>query len=66
MVRFNVEGMTCGHCVQAVTKAIKALDPQADVQVDLAGKTVAAITGVAASVVSRAIEEAGYTVRSAA
>jgi len=33
---FNVQGMTCGHCVKAVTNAIKTDDPSADVQIDLA------------------------------
>jgi len=32
---FNVQGMTCGHCVRAVTNAIKGEDPAAEVQVDL-------------------------------
>jgi copper chaperone len=66
MVRLNVEGMSCGHCVQAVTRAIKAVDSRAEVQIDLAGKTVEAETSAAASVVSKAIEDAGYTVNSAA
>lgn len=35
MQRFNVQGMTCGHCVKAVTTAIKDRDPSALVQVDL-------------------------------
>ena len=34
--RFQVSGMTCGHCVRAVTQAIEALDPAARVNVDLA------------------------------
>ncbi|MCQ4187772.1 heavy-metal-associated domain-containing protein, partial [Klebsiella pneumoniae] len=37
---FNVSGMTCSHCERAVTQAIQALDPQAQVQVDLAAGTV--------------------------
>ena len=36
MIELRVEGMTCGHCVSAVTRAVKALDPEAHVQVDLA------------------------------
>lgn len=30
---FTVEGMTCGHCEKAVTKALLALDAQAKVTV---------------------------------
>ena len=36
---FSVEGMTCGHCVKAVTQAIKSQDPAAEVTVDLAAKS---------------------------
>jgi copper chaperone len=35
MQRFNVQGMTCGHCVKAVTSVIRDRDPHALVQVDL-------------------------------
>jgi copper chaperone len=31
---FTVEGMTCGHCKKAVTKAILSLDAQAKVVID--------------------------------
>ena len=31
MQQFKVSGMSCGHCVRAVTQAIKALDPAAQV-----------------------------------
>ena len=37
---FDVQGMSCNHCAKAVTKAVQQLDPQAQVQVDLAGKKV--------------------------
>lgn len=32
---FKVQGMTCGHCVRAITHAVQAKDSAADVQVDL-------------------------------
>ena len=32
---FTVSGMNCGHCEAAVTRAIKQLDPAAQVQIDL-------------------------------
>ena len=40
MIELSVNDMTCGHCVNAVTKALTALDPQASVDVDLAAKRV--------------------------
>lgn len=62
MITLHVEGMSCGHCVRAVTQAIQALDPAAKVQVDLAAKTVAAETSLARDVVAAAITEEGYKV----
>ncbi|WP_317202859.1 heavy-metal-associated domain-containing protein [Janthinobacterium sp.] len=62
MYELQVEKMSCGHCVGAVTKAVQALDPQARVEVDLAGKTVKVETGVELARVRGAIEEAGYPV----
>lgn len=35
MQSFNVTGMTCGHCVRAVTNAVHSVDPGAAVEVDL-------------------------------
>jgi len=39
-MKLVVQGMTCGHCVKAVTAAIAAFDPDARVQVDLAAGRV--------------------------
>ena len=62
MLKFEVDGMTCGHCAQAVTRAVKALDPSAEVKVDLAAKQVLADTRAEAPAVAAAIEAAGYKV----
>ena len=35
-VDISIEGMTCDHCVQAVSKALKAISGVRDVQVSLA------------------------------
>lgn len=61
MLRYQVDGMTCGHCVQAVTKAVKAADPAAEVSVDLPTKKVEVTTSADRSHVAAAIREAGYT-----
>ena len=63
MLKFEVEGMTCGHCAQAVTKAVKALDPGAEVTVDLSAKQVLAQTQADAKAVAAAIVDAGYDVK---
>ena len=36
MIELNVRGMTCGHCADAVSRAIRAVDPQARVRIDVA------------------------------
>ena len=62
MIAFEVNDMTCGHCVGIITKAVKAVDAGADVHIDLATRRVA-IDSTAADATSLrdAIEEAGYT-----
>ncbi|NIE78588.1 heavy-metal-associated domain-containing protein [Pantoea sp. Ap-967] len=57
---FNVQGMTCGHCVKAVTRAVQAQDAQAQVEVDLAGQQVRVHSGLPAEQVLAAIREEGY------
>ena len=66
MLTLHVEGMSCGHCVRAVTEAIRALDPRAEVAIDLATGTVRAETGAEARAVAAAVEEEGYKVTGAA
>lgn len=60
MTNFIVNNMTCGHCVATVTKAIKQLDPDAEVNVDLASKQVTVESGHSDNEISRILEEAGY------
>ena len=60
MLRLKVEGMSCGHCVGAVTHAVQSVDRDAEVRVDLAAGTVEARTRAEAAAVATAIQEAGY------
>ncbi|SFB50824.1 copper chaperone [Pseudomonas sp. NFIX10] len=60
MQTFNVQGMSCGHCVKAITQAVQARDPAADVQVDLGAKTVRVQSSLATDAVLAAIKEEGY------
>lgn len=57
---FTVQGMTCGHCAKAVTHAVQALDAQAQVTVDLAGKQVSVGSGLGVEQILQAIREEGY------
>jgi copper ion binding protein len=59
---YTVSGMTCAHCVQAVTQEISALDGVSGVQVDLGSGavTVNSEAPLAADDVRAAVDEAGY------
>jgi copper chaperone len=60
MFRFQVNDMTCGHCVRSITEAVEVLDHEAKVDIDLASRLVTVQSRAAAGDVSRAIQEAGY------
>lgn len=63
MLRLKVDGMSCGHCVGAVTRAVQTVDPEAEVKVDLAAGTVDARTAADPTAISGAITAAGYAAR---
>lgn len=60
--QFTVEGMTCGHCEAAVTRAIKQLDAAAQVSIDRAQKSVRVESGQPREALATAIREEGYEV----
>lgn len=62
---YYVTGMTCGHCVRAVTEELSTLAGVSNVDVDLreGDKTLVTVTSAAPisdDVVAAAIDEAGY------
>ena len=62
MISFEVKDMTCGHCVSTITKALKAADKGAKVEIDLATHRVQVQPAAAdAEELAEAITEAGYT-----
>lgn len=63
MIQFNVEGMTCQHCVGAVTRAIQEHDAAAKVEIDLATGRVSVESNQSVDVLKAAIDEAGYTIK---
>ena len=65
MQTFKVDGMTCGGCVGAVTRAIQAVDKDAKVEVDLAGKTVKVDSKVSPLQIIDVITNAGFEARTA-
>jgi copper chaperone len=64
-IELHVEGMSCQHCVAAVTNAIREHDANAQVQVVLATGRVIVESAQPVDVLKAAIDEAGYTVASA-
>ena len=59
---FQVSGMTCAHCVSAVTQEVSGVPGVSDVQVDLAsgGVTVTGDGPIDERAVAAAVGEAGY------
>ena len=60
---FTVSGMNCGHCEAAVTRAIKQLDPAAQVQIDLPSGRVKVQSEQPRQALAAAIAEEGYEVK---
>lgn len=63
---YTVQGMTCGHCVAAVTEEVGQVEGVTAVDVDLASGavTVTSTVPLDAQAIADAVDEAGYTVAS--
>ena len=65
-IELTVEGMTCGHCVMRVTKALEGIDGVKSAKVDLE-KSEAEVTfkgdKLDSGTLIKAVEEAGYKAR---
>jgi copper chaperone len=62
---FNVENMSCSHCVNAITKAVEALDGVIGVKISLEKKTVDVeydISKLSCNTLKSAIEDCGYNI----
>lgn len=64
MKSIKIKGMSCQHCVMAVTKALSSLDGIKNVKVDLKSgvATYEETKTVAPEVISAAVKKAGYDV----
>ena len=58
--------MSCNHCVGAITRAVLAVDPSAQVAADVPTQSVKVESGADRQALQQAIEEAGYPVKSVA
>jgi len=64
MTTIRIKGMTCGHCVMAVKKALMKVEGLTDVQVNLerGEASFEEEKPVAANLIREAVEKAGYDV----
>ncbi len=60
MTELRVENMSCGACVANVTRAVKGLDPDATVAVDLRNGRVQVDGKSSEALLVKALNEAGY------
>jgi len=61
----NIEGMTCGHCVESVTKALEGLSGVSSVLVDLEEKCAELSydeSAVGLTEFTKAVDAAGFTI----
>ena len=59
----EIDGMTSEEGAEVVTKAVKTLDPEADVQADLTHARITVMTRAQSIEVAQAINKAGYAAR---
>ncbi|WP_028574213.1 heavy-metal-associated domain-containing protein [Desulfonatronovibrio hydrogenovorans] len=64
MIKVNIHGMSCQHCVRAVTEALSRLDGVSNVQVSLEEKQASfeAPQGFDMEKVKKAVEKEGFKV----
>ena len=62
-ITMKIEGMTCGHCVSQVRKALEGLEGVQIEEVKVGAATVAYDpTGTSEAQIEQAVEEQGYAV----
>ena len=62
MIAFEVQDMTCGHCVATITRAVAAVDERASLRFDLPAHRVEIESSTASvQALSQSIQDAGYT-----
>ena len=61
MPTYQVDDMTCGHCVATITAALGELDAAAHVDIDLGAHRVKVESALPPARIKEAISAAGYT-----
>jgi copper chaperone len=60
MIEFQVPAISCAHCVRAVNEAVKGVDAQAKVDVNVEAKKVNVQSSADRAKLVAALTEAGY------
>jgi copper chaperone len=60
MHSFTLPDMSCGHCVAAITAALKAADARAHIEIDLETKVAKVDSALPRETLSAVLNEAGY------
>jgi len=60
MIELTLPTMTCGHCVQVVTRTVQQVDPGATPQIDLPTHRVRIESAQPAEAFAKALAEEGY------
>lgn len=60
MTHLHIPDMSCGHCKAAVTEAIKAIDPSAQIEFDMEARKIALRSAAADEAIQAALVTAGY------
>lgn len=61
MLSFELPDMSCGYCVKAVTQAVQAVDPAAEIVIDLPSHRLEVQTQAPREALVAQLVEAGYT-----
>lgn len=61
MPQFQVQDMTCKHCEASISNAIKEVDAQAIISIDLSNHLLTIQSSHNAATLENAIREAGYS-----
>ncbi|MCA0270474.1 MAG: heavy-metal-associated domain-containing protein [Proteobacteria bacterium] len=59
-MQFHIQNMTCGGCIRSVTKAIRSVDPDAEVSADPGTHKVDVKSDASRERLTAALTEAGY------
>lgn len=59
-MEFDIPDMSCGHCANAITQALKQLDASASISIDLPAKKVTVQTTEDRQAVADVLTAAGY------